>query len=108
MQDVLERNKDGRLVISAPDFELKISKEASVVFDGIRPDLIDFNLLNGTDLSMSVYRSYRSEKKRAGAIGPDPALGNIEADTADVDSQDALPKVTPTGESVNSAEKRRK
>ncbi|MPN13657.1 hypothetical protein SDC9_160980 [bioreactor metagenome] len=57
---------------------------------------------------MSVYRSYRSEKKRAGAIGPDPALGNIEADTADVDSQDALPKVTPTGESVNSAEKRRK
>lgn len=108
MQDVLERNKDGRLVVNTPDFELKISKEASVVFDGIRPDLIDFNLFNGNELSMSVYRSFRSERKRAGAIGPDPALSNIEADTADVDSPDALPKVTPTGESVNSAEKRRK
>ena len=74
MQDVLERNKEGRLVVNTPDFELKISKEASEVFDGIRPNLIDFNLFNGNELSMSVYRSYRSEKKRAGSCPIAPAL----------------------------------
>lgn len=108
MQDVLERNKEGQLIVNAPDFELKIAKGVSKVFDGIRPDLIDFNLINGTDLSMSVYRSYRSERKRAGAIGPDPTLSNIEAETVDVDSPDASQKVTPTGESVNSIGKGRK
>ncbi|NCC66505.1 MAG: hypothetical protein EOM15_17870 [Spirochaetia bacterium] len=108
MQDVLERDVEGRLVVCTPDFELKIGRDVSALFDGIRADLIDFNLLNGAELSMSVYRSYRSEKKRAGAIGPDPALSKAEANSMDVDSFDATTKVTSASESVNSADKRRK
>lgn len=99
MQDVLERDGEGRLVVNAPDFELRICREASGVFDGIEPGLIEFNLLNGAELSLSVYRSYRSERKRAGAVTAGPAQ---DTETGSVDG---IQKVTPQDEIVNPAVK---
>lgn len=102
MKDVFTRNQNGQLAIKAADFELTVGKEVSEVFDGIRSDLIDFNLFDGSELSLSVYKTYRSEKKRAGSIGPVPAQEITDVDSVDVE------KVTPEGESVNSEKKGRK
>ena len=98
MKDVLMRTKTGQLAIKADDFDLVVGKDASAIFDGIEPELIEFKLFEGAELNLSIYRSYRS-KRKAGAIGPDPA-GNLE-----VDSNDAGQKITPESESVNKGRK---